>query len=128
MCQHIDFDFCTNLLIMSSSDEIVMQKKDGDTTVTWSDYEHLRDHLTGMFDKSTTTIDGDIQAMQLMLEATETTVNTIQTKVDTLQTSVQTLQQSIDALRHTLDQRQPNQQQFDDALDDDSVHGEKYEC
>jgi Na+/phosphate symporter len=46
---------------MSTSDEIVMQKKDATTPVTWSDYEHLRDHLTGMFDKSTSKLEEDVQ-------------------------------------------------------------------
>ena len=122
MCHHIDFDFCTNLLIMSSSDEIVMQKKDADTPVTWSDYEHLRDHLTAMFDKSVSTIDRDMQDLQLQLGGTNTNVQAIETKVDTVQTSVHTLQQSIDALRQAFEQHRPHQQQFGDAFDDDSVH------
>ena len=77
---------------MSTSDEVVMQKTDANTTVTWSDYEHLRDHLTGVFEKSTEKLEGDVQAVQLQLGETETTVNAIQTKIDNLQTSVQNLQ------------------------------------
>ena len=92
---------------MSSSDEIVMQKKDATITVTWSDYEHLRDHLTEVFERSTTKLDGDVQAVQLQLGENETAVKGVQTIVDTLQTSLQTLQQSIDALRLAVDQRQP---------------------
>ena len=74
MCHQKDFDFCTNILIMSSSDEIVMQKKDATTPVTWSDYEHLRDHLTGMFDKSTTKIAEDVQAVQIKLGENQTSI------------------------------------------------------
>ena len=104
---------------MSSSNEIVMQKKDATTPVTWS--EHLRDYLTGMFDKSTSKLEEDVQAVQLKLEENDTTLQGVQTTVNTMQTSMQTLQASIDALRLTIDQRQQQNQQFDDAFEDGSV-------
>lgn len=111
---------------MSASDEIVMQKKDAATPVTWSDYEHLRDHLTGIFMKSTEDLDATVQDVQLKLTENENTVNAIRADVATVQTSVQNIQQSIDALRlvvEHLQPQQPQQQQFDDA-DDDSVQGD----
>ena len=76
---------------MSTSDEIMMQKKDAETPVTWSDYEHLRDYVTGMFDKSATKIDEDVQAVQIQLGENETTILGVQTTVNTMQTSLQTL-------------------------------------
>ena len=61
---------------MSSSGVDVMQKKADDATVTWREYEALRDHLTGIMDRSTATIDGDIQAIQMKVDATENTAHT----------------------------------------------------
>ena len=42
-----DFDFCTNLLIMSSSDgDVVSQKKKDEELVNWREYEAVKSHLT----------------------------------------------------------------------------------
>ena len=104
---------------MSSSDEVVMQKKDDNTTVTWREYEALRDHLTGVINRSTENIDADIQAMQMKVEATETTVTNMQAQMTQLQTSIQQLTQSVTGLRVAVEQRQHG-----DHGDDDSVHGD----
>ena len=42
---------------MSTSDEVVMQKKDDNDTVTWQEYEALCDHLQGVITRSTESID-----------------------------------------------------------------------
>jgi len=104
---------------MSSSGVDVMQKKADDATVTWREYEALRDHLTGIMDRSTANIDGDIQAIQMKVDATETTVNAMQTQVTDLQTSIQQLTASVNGLRVAVEQRQ-----HEVHGDDDSVHGD----
>ena len=48
---------------MSTSDEVVMQKKDDNDAVTWREYEALRDHLQGVITRSTESIDNDVQAL-----------------------------------------------------------------
>ena len=60
---------------MSTSDEVVMQKKDDSETVTWREYEALRDHLQGVISRSTKSIDNDVQALQLKLDQTDNTIN-----------------------------------------------------
>ena len=87
---------------MSTSDEVVMQKKAEGDTVTWREYEALRDHLTGVFSRTTDAIEKDVQ---LKLADNETAVTNITTQVTALQTSMNTLQQSIDALRRVFDQQ-----------------------
>ena len=104
---------------MSCSGVDVMQKKADDATVTWREYEALRDHLTGIIDRSTATIDGDIQAIQMKVDATENTVNAMQTQVTDLQTSIQQLTTSVNGLRVAVEQRHR-----DGHGDDDSVHGD----
>ena len=104
---------------MSSSDEIVMQKKDDNDTVTWREYEALRDHLTGIFDRNTTKTDGEIQGVRLQVIENTATVNTMQGQVTNLQTSIQQLTQSVNALRATVEQRQPG-----GPADNDSIHGD----
>jgi hypothetical protein len=73
---------------MSGSDVDVMQKKADDATITWREYEALRDHLTGVINRSTDNIDADIQAIQMKVDATDTTVNAMQTQVNDLHTSI----------------------------------------
>ena len=73
---------------MSTSDEVVMQKKDDNDTLTWWKYEALRDHLQGVITRSTESIDNDVQALQLKLDQTDNTINTVQTQVTELQTSI----------------------------------------
>ena len=91
----------------SSSDEVVMQKKVEGDPVTWREYEALRDHLTGVFTRTTDAIEKNVQDVQLKLGDNETSVNNITTQVTTLQTSMNTLQQSIDALRLVVEQQPP---------------------
>ena len=103
---------------MSTSDEVVMQKKDDSDTVTWREYEALRDHFQGVITRSTESIDNDVQALQLKLDQTDNTINTVQTQVTELQTSIQNLTQSVNQLHLTVEQNQPQ----DGYVDDDSVH------
>jgi hypothetical protein len=66
---------------MSSSDETVLQKKDGVTVVTWREYEALHNHLKRAIDHSADTPDGDIDEVKTQLGHTNNMVNTIQTQV-----------------------------------------------
>jgi hypothetical protein len=79
----------------------------------------LRDHLTGVINRSTENIDADIQAIQMKVDATETTVNAMQTQVNGLQTSIQQLTTSVNGLRVAIEQRQ-----HEGHGDDDSVQGD----
>jgi negative regulator of sigma E activity len=49
---------------MSSSDETISQKKDGETLVTWHEYEALRDNLRQAIGHSANPPDGDIDAVK----------------------------------------------------------------
>ena len=91
MCHQTDFDFCTNLLIMSSSDVDVLQKKADDECVSWKDHEALRVHLTGVIDRSAEKLEADVQAIQMKVDATDTAVNAMQTQINDLHTSIQQL-------------------------------------
>jgi hypothetical protein len=62
---------------MSSSDETVLQKKDGETLVTWREYEALRDHRKQAIGHSADTLDGDIDAVKTRMGATDNMVNII---------------------------------------------------
>ena len=104
---------------MSGSDEVVMQKKDENDTVTWREYEALRDHLTGIFDRNATKTDGEIQGVRMQVIETTATVTTMQGQVTELQTSIQQLTQSINALHATVEQRQHG-----DHGDHDSINGD----
>ena len=77
---------------MSTSDEVVMQKKAEGDTVTWREYEALRDHLTGVFSRTTDAIEKDVQDVQLKLTDNETVFTNITTQVTALQRSMNTLQ------------------------------------
>lgn len=100
---------------MSSSVVHVMQKKNDDTTVTWRDYEEIRDHLQGIFTRTTDRIEKDAQLTQLQLEETEKTINTIQRQVTNIQTSIQTLTQSVNGLRLLVEQQQHPHAKDDNA-------------
>jgi hypothetical protein len=62
---------------MSSSDETILQKKDGETMVTWREYEALWDHLKRAINHSADMLDGYIDDVKTQLGTTDTTVNTI---------------------------------------------------
>jgi hypothetical protein len=49
---------------MSSSEETVLQKKDGEAMVNWLKYEALQDHLKQAIDHSVDTLDGNIDAVK----------------------------------------------------------------
>ena len=102
-----------------SASEVVMQKKDDNGTVTWREYEALRDHFTGIFHRNATTTDGNIQAVQLKLDDTEATVQTMQGQITELQTSIAQLTTAVNGLRTTFEQRFQG-----DPEDDASVHGD----
>ena len=109
---------------MAASDEVVMQKKDDTDVVTWREYEALRDHLTGVFTRTTDAIEKEVQDVQLKLGDNETAVTKIATQVTELQTSMNTLQQSIDALRIMVEQQPPPLEE-DVAQDEEgSVHND----
>jgi hypothetical protein len=60
---------------MSTSSFDVMQKKPDDATVTWREYEALRDHLQGVIQRSTDSIYTDVQAVEMKVDATDATIN-----------------------------------------------------
>ena len=117
MFHHIDFAFCTNLLIMSTSDDVVSQKKKDDELVNWREYEALKSHLTRVFNHTTDAIDKNIQDVQVTLGANVDAVATIQTQVTAINNNVTALQRSLDALTIAIGQRQ----QYDDAHDDEEA-------
>ena len=113
-----DFDFCTNLLIMSFSSNVdVQETKSADTPVIWREYEALRDHLTRNFKSQHDALDTSVQNVDLKLAETDGTVNEIQGQVADLQTKMEALTDSVNAIREALEQR--HQDGFDDA---DSVN------
>jgi hypothetical protein len=73
---------------MSSSEFDVMQKKPDDTSVTWREYEGLRDHMQREIRVASDVLDKDIQDVHLKVDETITAVNTVQTSVTTLQASI----------------------------------------
>ena len=98
------------------SDDVVMQEKDENTTVTWGDYQHLRHHLTGAIEKQAKTITSgfhdDLDGLHERLGTTEDNVTAMQQQLATLQTSINTLQATVETMRTTVDQ---HFQQYDDA-------------
>lgn len=112
-----DFDFCTNLLIMSSSDDdVVSQKNKDEDLVNWREYAALKSHLTRVFTHSTDAIDKNIQDMQITLDQNVGAVTTIQTQVTAINVNVTTLQRSIEVLTVSIHQRQEHT--HDDAFND----------
>ena len=101
---------------MSTSDATVMQKKDGESTVTWREYEALRDHLKRAIDSSADTLDGDIETVKTQLGTTDTTVNNIQTTVTDIQTNMARLEATVTRLADLME----NQQYEDAASVDDN--------
>jgi hypothetical protein len=104
---------------MSPSDVVLMQKPPDDTTITWRQYEALRDHLQGVITRSTHGINSDIQVVQMKVDATENTDNAMQVEVNDLHTSIQHLTQSVNGLLVAVEARQ--HEVYDDAA---SVHDE----
>ena len=107
---------------MSSTENVdVMQKKDPAATVTWLEYEALRDHLQREIRVANEALDKDIQSVHLKVDETTTAVNTVQTSVTTLQASIQALTTAVGEIR-TMVQQQP-------PLDEDgSVQGDNAEA
>jgi archaellum component FlaC len=83
---------------MSSSDETVLQKKDGETMLPWRKYEALRDHLKRAINHSIDTLDGDIDAVKTQLGHIDNTVNTIQTQVTDIWASMARLEATVTRL------------------------------
>jgi peptidoglycan hydrolase CwlO-like protein len=94
---------------MSSSDETVLKKKDGETVVTWHEYEALWDHLKRAIGHSTDTLDRDIDAVKTQLGHIDNTVDTIQTQVTDIQASMARLEAIITQLT---DQYEPENHQY----------------
>ncbi|KAK1695755.1 hypothetical protein QYE76_012452 [Lolium multiflorum] len=93
---------------MSSSENVdVMQKKDPHTTVTWLEYEALRDHLQRQIRASSEVLDKEIQSVHLKVDEATTAVNTVQTSMTTLQASIQTLTNAVGEIRTMVQQQQP---------------------
>jgi hypothetical protein len=95
----------------------VMQKKDANAPVFWSDFEGLRDSLQSSIQLTADGLDADVQAVQTKLQETDTSVKAIQTQVTTLQTSVDALTQSVEAIRVMMQRNEAPrpEAQFNDA-------------
>ena len=104
---------------MSASDEVVMQKKNDTDTVTWREYEALRNHLSGIFERNAAKTNGEVQAVQMKVDNTEATVQTMQGQMTELQASITQLTTAVNGLRATVEQRMQG-----DPEDDASVHGD----
>ena len=102
-----------------SASEVVIQKKDDNDTVKCREYEALRDHLMGIFDRNATKTDGDVQAVQIRVDNTDATVQTMQGQMTELQTSIAQLTTAVNGLRTTVEQCFQG-----DPEDDASVHGD----
>jgi hypothetical protein len=83
-----------------------MQKKSDDAPIIWREYEALRDHLQGIITRSTDSIDSGIQAIQMKVGATVTTVNAIQVQVNDLQTSIHQLTKLVNGQRVAIETHQ----------------------
>jgi hypothetical protein len=99
----------------------VMQKKDANAPVLWSDFEGLRDSLQRSIQLTADGLDADVQAVQTKLQETDTSVKDVQTQVTTLQTSVDVLTQSVEAIRVMM---QRNEAQHPKAWFDDASVGD----
>jgi hypothetical protein len=95
----------------------VMQKKDANAPVLWSDFEGLRDSLQSSIQLTTDGLDVEVQAAQTKLQEMDTSVKAIQTQVTTLQTSIDALTQLVEAIRVMMqrNEAQRPEAQFDDA-------------
>jgi ABC-type Fe3+-hydroxamate transport system substrate-binding protein len=69
----------------------VMQKKDANAPVLWSDFEGLRDSLQSSIQLTANGLDAEVQTVQTKLQEIDTSVKAVQTKVTMLQTSVDAL-------------------------------------
>ncbi|KAK1660860.1 hypothetical protein QYE76_049019 [Lolium multiflorum] len=106
---------------MSTEDVDVMQKKDPAATVTWLEYEALRDHLQREIRVANDALDKDIQSVHLKVDEATTAVNTVQTSMMTLQASIQNLTTAVGEICTMVQQQLP--------LDEDgSVQGDNAEA
>ena len=111
-----DFDFCTNLLIMSPSGFDVLQQKEETKLATWGDIQGLCKHLEEQMTKQSAKSVEDVNAMQLELRETIETVKDIQTQMTACQNSINQLTQAVEGMHVAAQNRAP-----DELLDDDSV-------
>jgi hypothetical protein len=102
---------------MSSSAYDVMQEKEADTPVVWTDFVGLRTHLEGVLENSPQEAVNAHQTLQLKLQGTTETVQAMQAQFTTFQQSLDQLNQSIAALRNPV--APPPMQPADDFVDDD---------
>ena len=101
---------------MSSDEEIdsvVRQTKAGTATVSWREYEALRDHLSRQFSTQCDKIQSDLTATDVKLETVLQTANDSAATLTTIQANLATLTRAVQGL--TQRQNQP--------ADDASVHG-----
>ena len=112
---------------MYISDEVVMQEKEDATTVTWSDYQHLRQHLLGAIKKEAQTLHKgfhtDLEELLGRVGTNEEHMITVQQQLANLQTSINTLQASVESMRTTNEQRFQNLEEAYGG-DDGSIAGD----
>jgi hypothetical protein len=109
---------------MSCSDKTILQKKDGETVVTWREYEALQDHLKQVIGHSADTLDGDIDAETTQVGTTDNTVNTIQTQVTNIQASMARLEATVTRLTGLYETDNQQYANADSIGDNDDVVNE----
>jgi hypothetical protein len=87
---------------MSTSGYDVMQEKDGDTPVVWTDFVGLRTHLKGLLDRSTADAMTAHQQLQFKVQGTADTVQAMQAQFTTFHNSIDKLNQSLAELRRPM--------------------------
>ncbi|KAK1618279.1 hypothetical protein QYE76_023796 [Lolium multiflorum] len=97
-------------------------KKDPIATVTWLEYEALRDHLQREIRVATEALDKDIQGVHLKVDEATMAVTTVQTSMTTLQASIQNLTQAVGEIRTMVKPQQPPPDE------DGSVQGDNAEA
>ena len=111
----------------ATSEETVLQRKDGESTVTWREYEALRDHLKRAIDTSTDGLEEEFEAVKTKVASTDATVTNIQTSVNDMQATMTTMQANMTRLEQALNRLNANfeaNQNYDDAASQDGVDEE----
>ena len=74
------------------------QRKEGTATVTWGEYEALRDHLSLQLNNQCDKIQGDLAATDTKLETVLQTANDSAAQLTTIQASLATLTRAMEGM------------------------------
>ena len=83
---------------MSSGDEsdgVVRQKKDGNASVCWAEYEALRDHLTRQFSTQCDKLQADLTATDLKVDNVLQTATECAAALTAIQNSIGILNRAV---------------------------------